>query len=159
MKVFVVNNGTNELPEYANPGDSGLDLRANFSNGVNMDFLDGELRGEDKLTIYPKGRALIPTGLKIAIPEGYEVQIRSRSGLALKSKIFVLNSPGTVDFGYRGEIGVIIFNAGTESFEISQGDRIAQAVLVPVSKIDWELCETLPESVRSDGGFGSTGKK
>ena len=159
MKVFVINNGTNELPEYVNPGDSGLDLRANFSNGINTNFLDGELRGEDKLTVYPKGRALIPTGLKIAIPEGYEVQIRSRSGLALKSKVFVLNSPGTIDAGYRGEIGVIIFNAGTESFEIQQGDRIAQAVLVPVEKIDWELCEILPESVRNEGGFGSSGKK
>lgn len=97
VEIKIKNDSVNQLPEYATPEDSGLDLRANFSNGINENFLDGELRGEDKLTVYPKGRALIPTGLKIAIPEGYEVQIRSRSGLALKSKIFVLNSPGTID--------------------------------------------------------------
>ncbi|MEA3506700.1 MAG: dUTP diphosphatase [Elusimicrobiota bacterium] len=129
------------LPEYAHPGDSGMDL-------VNA----------GKETVIPPGeRALIPAGIKIAVPEGWEIQIRSRSGLAVKEGIMVLNSPGTIDAGYRGEIGVILLNTSKESVEINSGMRIAQAVLQKIEKIAWQKVESLEDSSRGDGGFGSTG--
>ena len=164
MKIPVINKSSNALPEYAHPeGDSGMDLRAELST-INEKFLfkSAVIKKNDStidyLAIAPGGRALIPTEIYTAIPNGYEIQIRSRSGLALKNGVFVLNSPGTIDANYRNGYGVILFNAGTETFTVKQGDRIAQAVLVKVETIDWEVVEDLNDTDRGLGGFGSTGK-
>ena len=132
-----------ELPEYKTTGASGMDLLAFIKNPV---------------TVKPKTSLLIPTGLSVAFSEDYEIQIRPRSGLAAKNNISVLNTPGTIDSDYRGEIKVIIFNHGNNDFIINNGDRIAQMVLVPVMKIEFEETDTLPETLRGKGGFGSTGK-
>ena len=131
------------LPKYKTEGSSGMDLMAYLENPIK---------------IGPGESALIPTGLSIAIPKDTEVQIRPRSGLAAKSKISVLNTPGTIDSDYRGEIKVILYNHGKKEFEINNDDRIAQMVLVPVLNADLELVEELPDTVRGAGGFGSTGK-
>lgn len=157
MKVQVINKGTNKLPEYAKKGDAGMDLRADFSNGLNEDFMWGAAWDDVAkcLRIFSGGRALIPTGLYTAFPIGYEVQIRSRSGLALKQGLIVLNEPGTIDCGYRNEWGVILMNLGDDDVEIYQGDRIAQAVLNKTEKIEWDEVEKLPSEDRG-GGFGST---
>lgn len=159
MEVQVVNKSSNLLPNYAKSGDAGMDLMADFSQGINEKFLDFAEFDEERnvLVIFCGGRALVPTNLYTAIPEGYEVQIRSRSGLALKNGVFVLNSPGTIDPGYRNSWGVILFNTSEEPFEIAQGDRIAQAVLNKFEKIEWNVVENLEESERGLGGFGSTG--
>lgn len=133
------------LPAYETEGSAGLDLRAAIA--------DGEV-----LTLKPLGRALVPTGLKVAVPLGFEVQVRPRSGLALKFGITCLNSPGTVDSDYRGEVGVILVNLGTEDFEIRRGDRIAQMVVARHARIEWELVESLVDTARGAGGFGSTGR-
>lgn len=130
------------IPQYAHPGDSGFDLHSD----------DCEL-----VTLYPRWRILIKTGLSIAVPEGYELQIRSRSGLANKNGVFVLNSPGTVDAGYRGEIGIILFNAGDETVIIKKGDRIAQGVIAPIIRAELIEVDDLDETNRSKDGFGSTG--
>ena len=143
MEIKIVNKGNQPLPEYATSQSAGVDLRANIDKPILIKSLD---------------RKLIPTGLYIALPEGYEAQVRPRSGLALKKGITVLNTPGTIDADYRGEIGVIVINHGTEPFTIHAGDRIAQLVLNKVERIEWEQVETLPETTRSEGGFGSTGK-
>ena len=132
-----------ELPSYKSEGASGMDLTA---------FL------KKSITIKPKTSSLIPTGISIAFSKDYEIQIRPRSGLAVKNNISVLNTPGTIDSDYRGEIKIIIYNHGNEDFEINNGDRIAQMVLVPVIKIEFEETDTLPETLRGKGGFGSTGK-
>ncbi|MFC4732202.1 dUTP diphosphatase [Salipiger abyssi] len=132
------------LPSYATGGAAGADLRANFVD-----------RGE--IALAPGARALVPTGLRLAIPEGWEVQIRPRSGLALKHGITLPNSPGTIDSDYRGPLGVIVMNAGSEPFVIAHGDRIAQMVAAPVVQAGFDLVETLPETARGAGGFGSTG--
>ena len=132
-----------KLPEYKTTGSSGLDLTA---------FM------EQKIVIKPGGNALVPTGISIAIPEDTEVQIRPRSGLAAKNNISVLNTPGTIDSDYRGEIKVILFNHGNKNFKINNNDRIAQMILTPVIKMDLEETNELPESMRGEGGFGSTGK-
>jgi len=130
------------LPQYRHRGDAGVDL---FNAG-------------EKILLKPQERALIPTGIKVAIPYGYELQIRPRSGLAINKGLTVLNSPGTVDSTYRGEVQVIIFNTNPkETIEIKKGERIAQAVLKKVELIEWEECEELDETVRNEGGFGSTG--
>lgn len=129
------------LPTYATPGAAGMDLLA-----------------AKAMTIPPGGRALVPTGLCIALPEGFEMQVRPRSGLALKHGITVPNAPGTVDEDYRGEVGVILLNTGVEPFVIMRGDRIAQAVFAPVTRADWEEVVVLPETQRGTGGFGSTGR-
>ena len=131
------------IPEYKTSGSSGMDLKA---------FLD------NKVEIKPYKSALIPTGLSIAIPNDYEVQIRPRSGLAAKSNISVLNTPGTIDSDYRGELKIILFNHGNSNFTVSNEDRIAQMVLVPISKIDFNEVDNLPNTLRGKGGFGSTGK-
>ncbi len=131
-----------ELPSYATPGSVGLDLRAAV---------------DDKVVLEPGERALIPTGIILEIPEGYEGQIRPRSGLAVKKGITVLNSPGTIDADYRGEIKVILINLGEEKVEIKRGDRVAQLIIAPVVKADIEEVEDLSETVRGNGGFGSTG--
>lgn len=132
------------LPLYATAGAAGADLRANLPD-----------RGT--VTLAAGARALIPTGLRLAIPEGFEVQIRPRSGLALKHGITLPNSPGTIDSDYRGPLGVIVMNAGDEAFVISHGDRIAQMVVAPVIRAKFALAETLDETARGAGGFGSTG--
>jgi dUTP pyrophosphatase len=135
------------LPAYETSGAAGADLRANFP----ADQRDG-------LTLAPGARALVPTGLRLAIPEGYEVQIRPRSGLALKHGITLPNSPGTIDSDYRGPLGVILLNAGQEAFHIAHGDRIAQMVIAPVLRATFDLVETLDDTARGQGGFGSTGR-
>jgi len=161
MKVNIVNKSINELPKYANPGDAGMDLRADFSKGLNEDFLFFSAFDEERqvLIIFPGGRALIPTNLHTAVPEGYELQVRPRSGLALKSGVTVLNTPGCVDSGYRNSIGVILMNLGEDEFEISQGDRIAQGILKKFETIEWNQVESLDETERGLGGFGSSGKQ
>lgn len=130
------------LPAYETDQSAGMDLRA---------AIEGEME------ILPGDRALVPTGLKIALPAGYEAQIRPRSGLALKNGITLPNSPGTIDADYRGEIGVILLNTGAESFVIGRGDRIAQMVVAPVLQASWIETEALDETARGEGGFGSTG--
>ncbi len=132
------------LPAYETQGAAGADLRANLVD-----------RGE--ITLQPGARALVPTGLRIEIPAGFEVQIRPRSGLALKHGITLPNAPGTIDSDYRGPLGVIVMNAGDQAFSIGHGDRIAQMVVAPVVQADFELASTLSDTQRGDGGFGSTG--
>ena len=132
-----------KLPEYKTSGASGLDLMAFIKKPIE---------------IKPKTSSLIPTGLSVAFSENYEIQIRPRSGLAAKKNITVLNTPGTIDSDYRGEIKVIIYNHGDENFLVNNGDRIAQMILAPVVKMELEEVNNLPESIRGKGGFGSTGK-
>lgn len=131
-----------ELPAYATAGAAGMDLVAAVTSDV---------------TIEPGARALIPTGLTIALPPGHELQIRPRSGLALKHGIMLANSPGTIDEDYRGEIGIIVVNAGSSRFVVSRGLRIAQAILAPVLRVAWQEVEALDATARGSGGFGSTG--
>ena len=131
-----------DLPEYATQGSSGVDLRSS----------------EDYI-IKPFERALVATGIRLAIPAGYEVQVRPRSGLALKHGIIIPNAPGTIDSDYRGEVKVILMNLGREDFIIKAGDRIAQMILAPVAKISWKECAELEETARGSGGFGSTGRE
>ncbi|PYE84802.1 dUTP diphosphatase [Pseudoroseicyclus aestuarii] len=135
------------LPEYQTAGAAGADLRANLPEAQ---------RGTGML-LAPGARALVPTGLRLAIPEGYEVQLRPRSGLALKHGITLPNSPGTIDSDYRGPLGVIVMNAGEAPFTVEHGMRIAQMVLAPVLRARFELAEALDETTRGGGGFGSTG--
>jgi dUTP pyrophosphatase len=130
------------LPAYATDGAAGMDLLAAVAA---------------PLVILPGGRALVPTGLTIALPHGYELQVRPRSGLALKNGITLPNSPGTIDEDYRGELGVILLNTGAEPFTVERGMRIAQAVIAPVVRAAWREVTTLPETTRGTGGFGSTG--
>jgi len=144
VKIHVVNTSANPLPQYATPSAAGMDIRAML---------------EDPVTIAPGKRALIPTGLKVAIPEGYEMQLRPRSGLALKNGITLLNTPGTIDADYRGEICVILANLGSDPFTVNRGDRICQAVIAPVVHAVWAECETLDNTERGDGGFGHSGVK
>ena len=160
MKVNIINKNPNGLPKYAKFGYSGMDLMADFSRGLNEDLMWGSAYDEEreKLLIFSGGRCLIPTGIYTSFPPGSEIQVRSRSGLALKSGVFVLTTTGTVDSCYRNEIGVILFNTSNEVFEVSQGDRIARAVLTKVSLIEWNEVESLDETDRGEGGFGSTGK-
>ena len=144
IKVLVKKlNPKAKLPKYKTEGSSGMDLMALIENPI---------------TIKSQNSALIPTGLTIAIPEDMEVQIRPRSGLAAKSNISVLNTPGTIDSDYRGEIKIILFNHGKEEFTVNNNDRIAQMVLMPVLKAEFKEVEELPKTVRGSGGFGSTGK-
>lgn len=133
------------LPSYETSGAAGADVRANLPDGVSV-------------TLEPGQRALIPTGLRIEIPAGYEVQVRPRSGLALKHGITLPNTPGTIDSDYRGPLGVILMNAGQESFEVAHGERIAQLVVAPVVQADFQFAYELSETERGSGGFGSTGR-
>ena len=144
LKVKVINRSRFDLPRYATPLSAGMDVRANIDEAV---------------TLRPLERAMIPTGLSIELPEGYEMQIRPRSGLAAKHGITVLNSPGTIDADYRGEIRVILVNLSNEEFRIEAGERIAQMVVARHEQVEWEMTEELAESERGEGGFGSTGKK
>lgn len=147
MKVKIVNKSGFELPKYETENSAGIDLKACFSNVEKGALIE---RGE---------RLLIKTGIFLEIPKGYEVQIRPRSGLAFKFGVTVLNSPGTIDADYRGEIGVILINHGEVPFVVSHGDRIAQMVLKKVEEFEFDEVEELSETVRGDGGFGSTGRK
>lgn len=131
------------LPKYETEGSSGLDLAANI---------------DEQIKILPGKSEIIPTGLAVAIPKNFEIQIRPRSGLAAKESIGVLNSPGTIDSDYRGEIKIILFNHGSKDFIINNGDRVAQMVLVPILKMELEEVDNLPDTLRGEGGFGSTGK-
>jgi dUTP pyrophosphatase len=163
MKVQVINKSGNELPKYETPQSAGMDLRADLWS-INEKFLydarvvrreDGTI---DHIVIETGGRALIPTELYTAIPKGYEVQIRPRSGLALKHGVTVLNTPGTIDADYRNGWGVILMNNDLRnSFKVYQGDRIAQAVLAKVEQIEWQEVSELDSTDRGLGGFGSTG--
>ena len=144
MKVKIVNKSSFALPEYQTPQSAGLDIRANI---------------EESITLQPLERAMVPTGLYIALPEGTEAQIRPRSGLAAKHGITVLNTPGTIDADYRGEIKVILVNLSNEEFTINPGERIAQMVVARYEKVEWDSVEVLDETERGAGGFGSTGTK
>jgi dUTP pyrophosphatase len=144
LQVRIVNQSLNPLPAYATSGSSGMDLRANLHQDV---------------VLKPLERALIPTGLFIELPDGYEAQVRPRSGLALKHGLTCLNSPGTVDADYRGELKVILINLSNEEQHIHPGDRIAQMVIQKVEQVEWLLVNDLAETGRGKGGFGHTGKQ
>src|SRR5690554_2890568 len=143
MKIKVINKSNFNLPQYETKASAGLDLKANI---------------DETITLKPLERTLVKTGLFIEIPEGYEAQVRPRSGLAFKNKITVLNAPGTIDADYRGEVGVILINLSNDAFTIQPGDRIAQMVFAKFEQADWNDVDALTETVRGEGGFGSTGK-
>jgi dUTP pyrophosphatase len=162
MKIQVIKTTTNELPSYGSVEAAGCDLRADLWSIKEKFLFETEIvRNEDStvkgLLIHPGGRALISTGLQIALPVGYEAQIRPRSGLALKNGISVVNSPGTIDSDYRGDIGIILINHGFEPFMVEQGDRIAQMVIVKHEQAEFVEVQELDETSRGDGGFGHTG--
>lgn len=142
MNINIVNKSKHQLPSYATGMSAGMDLRANI---------------EEPIVLQPMQRVLVPTGLFIALPDGYEAQVRPRSGLAIKKGITVLNSPGTIDADYRGEVCVILVNLSNEPFTITDGERIAQMVIARYEKIDWKPVESLDETERGAGGFGHTG--
>ena len=144
MKIRIINRSHHPLPSYATPLSAGMDLRANLDNPI---------------VLAPMERRLVPTGLYIALPPGYEAQVRPRSGLALKHGIGLLNSPGTIDADYRGEVGVILVNLSAEPFTINDGDRIAQMVVAAHEHVAWRPVESLDETERGAGGFGHTGKE
>ena len=144
MKVEIINKSKHQLPSYATVLSAGMDLRANLDTPI---------------VLQPLERTLVPTGLFIALPEGYEAQVRPRSGLAAKHGITVLNTPGTIDADYRGEIKVILVNLSNEPFTINPGERIAQMVVARYEKVEWNEVESLDETERGAGGFGSTGTK
>ena len=144
VSVKIVNKSHHALPSYSTLFSAGMDIRANLSEPV---------------TLAPMERRLIPTGIFIALPEGYEAQIRPRSGLALKHGITIPNSPGTIDADYRGEIGIILVNLSSEPFTVNDGERICQMVIAAHSHVDWESVETLDDTERGAGGFGHTGKE
>lgn len=142
MKVKIINKSSNPCPTYATPLSAGMDVRANI---------------EEPITLAPLQRVLVPTGLYVALPEGYECQARPRSGLAVKHGITVLNSPGTIDADYRGELKTLLVNLSDTPFVIEPGERIAQLVVAKHEHVEWEEVEVLDETERGEGGFGSTG--
>ncbi|MBP3779674.1 MAG: dUTP diphosphatase [Prevotella sp.] len=144
LKIQVINKGHQPLPQYATPQSAGMDLRANL---------------EEPIILRPLERRLIPTGLHIALPAGYEAQVRPRSGLALKKGITVLNSPGTIDADYRGEVGVLLINLSQEDFVVNDGERIAQMVIARHEQGEFEAVDVLDETERGEGGYGHTGVK
>ena len=144
MIVQIINKSRHPIPEYATPLSAGMDIRANLT---------------EPIEIKPLERKLIPTGLYIALPEGFEAQMRPRSGLAIKHGITLLNTPGTIDADYRGEIGVILVNLSSEPFIVNDGERICQMVVAAYTRVEWQQTETLDETERGAGGFGHTGKK
>lgn len=144
MKIKIINKSVHPLPEYATSASAGLDLRANIDEPIVLKSLE---------------RYAVPTGLFIELPIGYEAQIRPRSGLAFKNGITVLNSPGTIDADYRGEIKIIVVNLSNEEFTINNGERVAQMVIAKHEQAEWTLVEQLEDTARGTGGFGSTGKK
>lgn len=144
MQIQIINHSRHQLPEYATPLSAGMDLRANIDAPV---------------VLRPMERRIIPTGLYLALPAGYEAQVRPRSGLAIKKGITVLNAPGTIDADYRGEVGVILINLSAEDFVIEDGERIAQMVIARHEQISWEPVDELDQTERGAGGFGHSGKK
>ena len=144
MEIKIINKSHHPLPAYATPLSAGMDIRANLS---------------EPITLQPMERRLVPTGLHIALPQGYEAQMRPRSGLALKHGITLLNTPGTIDADYRGEIGIILINLSTEPFTVNDGERIAQMVIARHEQAEWIPVEMLDETERGSGGFGHTGKE
>lgn len=142
FKVKVVNRSGRELPAYETPGAAGMDVRA---------------ANAEPIVLGPLERALVPTGLRVQLPRGYQIEMRPRSGLALKHGITLVNTPGTVDADYRGEIGAIMINLSNEPFTINPGERICQMVVMPYERIEWEAVERLDATERGDGGFGHTG--
>jgi len=144
MEIKVINNSQHLLPTYETSASAGVDIRANLT---------------DSITLKPLERALVKTGIFLEIPVGYEAQVRPRSGLALKNGVTVLNSPGTIDADYRGEVGVILINLSNENFLINNGERIAQLVFAKVEQAQWKEVEILSDTARGEGGFGSTGVK
>ena len=144
MKIRIVNKSKHELPQYATPLSAGLDLRANIDSPI---------------VLGPLERCLVPSGLFMALPAGYEAQVRPRSGLALKKGVTVLNSPGTIDADYRGEVCIILVNLSTEPFTIEDGERVAQMVIARHEQADWEVTDVLDETERGEGGFGHSGRK
>lgn len=144
VQISIINLSSNPLPTYATPGSAGMDIRAYLTESVTLKSMD---------------RQLIPTGIFIQLPEYYEAQIRPRSGMALKHGITCLNSPGTIDSDYRGEIKVLLINLSNEVQVIENGDRIAQLVISKTEKVNWSLADSIEESSRGEGGFGHTGKK
>lgn len=144
MDIQIINKSKHSLPSYATELSAGMDIRANITESI---------------TLKPLARCLVPTGLYIALPKGYEAQIRPRSGLAIKKGITVLNSPGTIDADYRGEICIILVNLSNEDFVIEDGERVAQMVIAKHKQAQWEQVEVLDETERGAGGFGHTGKK
>lgn len=184
MKVKVINKSNNKLPEYETSGAAGMDARASFSNIVPRDLKqygtqvvytcetiwedrvleDGKLGAESRqliksISLQPGSRILIPTDLYVEVPEGYELQIRMRSGLALKNGLILVNGVGTVDCDYRGNVGVILMNISNTPVDINEGDRICQFVLNKVKRIEWEEVDELDKTERGEGGFSSTGIK
>lgn len=144
MKIRIVNKSKHELPQYATSLSAGLDLRANIDSPI---------------ILGPMERCLVPTGLFMALPAGYEAQVRPRSGLALKKGVTVLNSPGTIDADYRGEVCIVLVNLSTEPFTIEDGERVAQMVIARHEQAEWEVTEVLDETERGEGGFGHSGRK
>ena len=144
MKIQIINKSKHPLPQYATIRSAGMDIRANLS---------------EPIVLKPMERCLVPTGLYIALPHGYEAQMRPRSGLALKRGITLLNTPGTIDADYRGEIGIILINLSAEDFVIEDGERIAQMVIARYEQAEWQEVEILDETERGSGGFGHTGNK
>lgn len=145
IRIEIINNSPHELPSYATDQSAGMDLRANLP--------------ESSVTLQPGAHRLIPTGLHIALPAGFEAQVRPRSGLAYKYGVTVLNAPGTIDADYRGDIGVILINHGKEAFEVVNGERIAQLVIARYEQVAWEKVQALSDTDRGSGGFGHTGKQ
>ena len=144
MNIKIINKSNHELPNYETSASAGMDLRANLSESI---------------TLQPLDRKIIPTGLFLELPIGIEAQVRPRSGLAAKKGVTVLNAPGTIDADYRGEVGVILVNLSNEPFTIENGERIAQMVIAQHERADWSLVDSLSETARGEGGFGSTGVK
>ena len=142
IKVKIINRSGHQLPAYETPSSAGMDVRACL---------------EKPVTLQPLERALIPTGLRVQLPQGHEMQIRPRSGLALKHGISLVNSPGTVDADYRGEIGILVINLSNEPFTVNDGERICQMVITRYTRVDWERVERIDETERGKGGFGHTG--
>jgi dUTP pyrophosphatase len=142
IKVKIINSSHNELPAYGTPYSAGMDVRANL---------------DEPMEIKPMQRVLVPTGLRVQLPQGYEMQLRPRSGLALKHGITLVNTPGTIDADYRGEIGVILINLSDTPFTVNNGDRICQMVITNYTHVDWIATDSIDETARGEGGFGHTG--
>ncbi len=143
LRIKIINTSRNPLPAYATPLSAGMDLRASL---------------DEPMTVAPGRRVLVPTGLRVELPEGYEMQLRPRSGLALRHGITLLNSPGTIDADYRGEIGVILINLSDDTFVINPGERICQMVVAAHARVEWSVTDALSDTERGDGGFGHSGR-